>query len=303
MTKAVLSSRVQESLERREYDYVDCAGIQSSFDIIAKSDDSILLVKILYNVEGLTREAAAELKRVSEAISAKPVVIGFKIKSSELQDDVVYERYGIPVINHRTFDKILDDIQPPVYSIRGNYCIKINPERLSHLRRQRRMTQQNLADSLGVSKQSVYRYESTGHVSLDIAERLEQVFSDDRLLLKGDIFENAEESEEAAYPRGYTTELTKKVDTYLRRIGFKTSITNAPFDIIAKERKMIFSAISNDRNGIRKKMTVLNSVSDIMGGYPLCISERRVKIETTILNPADFEGIRTPRQLFRILVE
>lgn len=303
MTKRVLLSRVFKSLLDKGYRVVDCEGIQSSFDLIARQDDHILVIKILSNIEGLTRASADELKHISDTISGKPVVIGYKKKDSMLLNDTMYNRCSIPVVNPKTFENILADIQPSVYSIRGNYCKRIKPDMLVRLRHRKKMTQHDLADKLGVSKQSVYRYESSGHVSLEIAKRLADIFLDDKLATQADIFEEVEQVMEVQTSARYMSNLIRRVEFFFKNIGFSTSITNAPFDMIAKEKKMIFSAISNDKKGIKRKITVLESMSEITGAYPLCITERRVDIDTKTIKPSDLEDIKTPKQLFKVIVE
>lgn len=276
----------------------DCKGTQSCFDIIAKKDSLILLVKVLTNVEGLTQKNALELKKVSRLLSATPLIISVRMKSHMLADDVMYERHDIHVINVNTLSK-LDRELPTVYSIRGNYCSRIDPRVLIRLRNKFGMTQQELADLLDISKQSIYRYETTGRMISSIVEKIFELFEED-ITMPSRIFE-VHKPTEFKEPFRYHSGLKKQVIDTLQRIGFSTTFTNAPFDIIAKEKETVFTAVTNDWRRLERKIEMIETISEIAGGYSVCISERKVGARVQIMRLKDLRRIQGPEEFIEAI--
>ena len=110
MLKRGLINSACRALNNSGFEVVECVGSRSSFDIVAKRGSKILLVKTLANVEGLSRERASELKKISSIIGALPIVISERMKNAYLADGVVYDRYGVTVCNGMTFDEIINEL-------------------------------------------------------------------------------------------------------------------------------------------------------------------------------------------------
>src|SRR5512137_2451012 len=127
-------SEVAAVLEAAGYRILDCSGLRSCFDLIAKKD-KLLFIKVLANVDGLTRRACEELQNTAAATSAVPLVVGDHTKTVQLQDGVVYERYNLRVLNLKTLEEVINEQMPSVYSVRGNYCIRIDQTLLVKLRK------------------------------------------------------------------------------------------------------------------------------------------------------------------------
>lgn len=281
------------------FEVVDCRGQRSSFDVLAKRGETLLLVKVLANLEGLSRQAADELKRVSGILGGSPLVVAEHMKNSKLAEDVVYDRYGVYASNLSTFNKIANDAAPKVYSTRGNYCVRINGCMLADARGRRGLTQGSLAEKLGVSKQSVYRYERSGRMSLEVFERLAGLLETD--LLEPEFHLSFDSQVQSTSDSGKLTRLKREACRSFRSIGFRTTLTNAPFDVVARTEESVFSVVSNDWRRLKAKLSVLDEVSGLIGGYTLCVSERRVKSETSVLTPEELSEIKSPRELFKIL--
>ena len=58
---------------------------------------------------------------------ASPLIVGLKSKSEYLEEDVIYERHGIPVIGLETLkNMIIDNEYPEILADRGGYYVHIN---------------------------------------------------------------------------------------------------------------------------------------------------------------------------------
>jgi putative transcriptional regulator len=299
MFKPDLVDSAVNLLSESGFKTVDCRGSRSSFDILAKRGDLLLLIKALANVEGLGRESVLELRSVSSLLNGTPLIVSERMKSSSLADGIIYDRYGVCVSNLRTFSEFLNDAPPRVYSTRGNYCVRVNVEMLSEARRRRGLTQDSLAERIMVSKQSIYRYESCGRMSLEVFERLKEFFGDE--LAGADVQMRHEGQERPAVPSGPVTSFKRMVCREFEHMGFETHLTSAPFDMVAKRDGRVFSVVSNDWRRLEDKLEVLREVSETLGGYGVCISRRRVEGEVSVLTPGELSEIKSPKDLFKLL--
>lgn len=302
--KSELISNTIEILGDAGFEVSDCGGVRSCFDIIAKKEET-LIIKVLTNIEGLNKDTAMELRDIAAVVSGVPLVIGYCMKSARLSNGVVYERYGINIVNLDTFTDILDNRTPLVYSVRGNYCMNVNSRLLIQLRRKLGTTQEELAVKLNVSKQSIYRYESSGTISIEIAERLMEIFDEDiaipnKLILKKKIHQKHNRK-----INRNLTNLERIVISDLENIGFSTMPTNAPFDIFAMktdEGERLFTLVSNDGMRLRHRIELIHEISELLGGYEICISDRREADSCVpIIKPKELHEIKNSRELIEMI--
>ena len=302
--KTSLIQKAINVLEDAHFRVSDCSIVRSCFDILARRDDTILLIKILPNIEGLNHKSALELKNVAVVMSGIPLIIGDHTKNSILSPDVIYTRYDIHVVNIDTFAGILSGRIPSIYSIRGNYCMRIDSRLLSNIRKKLNMTQEELAYQLGVSKQSIYRYESSGRISLNIAEKLMEFLKED-IMVPSDIFTleiNCLENEISTF----MTDLKRMVLREFKNIGLDTSLTNAPFDILAREREhheKILTIVSDDREGLKRKVEIIKDISEITGCYKVCISNRARDLDVLVIRPKELSEIKEVSEFMELLVD
>ncbi len=302
--KSELVSKAVEILQDAGFEVSDCSGARSCFDIIAKREE-ILLIKILTNIEGLTKYTSMELKDISDLVSGVPLVIGYSMKTARLSNGVVYGRYGIRIVNLDTFEDILNNRVPLVYSVRGNYCVNINSELLVQLRRKLGMTQEKLAVEIHVSKQSIYRYESSGSISIEIAERLMELLDRNIAIPNKPILERGNYKKSNRKMHRNLTNLEMIVMEDLENIGFSTLPTNAPFDIFAREKAeggMLFTVVSNDGKRLGYRIELINAISELLGGYKICISERRDdNADVLVIKPKKLNEIQDSRELIDMI--
>jgi putative transcriptional regulator len=299
MLKSTLVDSAIQTLSESGYKVVDCRGSRSSFDILAKRENTLYLVKTLSNIEGLSRENIQQLTAVASLLRGVPYVLAQRMKNSELVDGTIYDRYGVSASNLHTFAQLINDAPPSVYSTRGNYCVHVNTKKLTAARQKMGITQDTLAKNLGVSKQSVYRYERSGRVSLDVFKRLEEFFNEG--FNKNDYAPHPQPTKVQTDGRAASTSFKRMVLREFEDIGFKTSLTNAPFDLIASMEERVFSVVSNDWRRLHDKLDVLEDISDVVDGYSVCISERRVESDVSVLTPEELAEIKTAKELFKLL--
>ena len=86
--------------------------------------------------------------------------MGIKSKNEYLEEDVVYERHGIPVIAKETLrNMVVDEVYPEVFADRGGYYVQMDGEVIKQVREAQNISRKDLADKAHVSRETIYKYE------------------------------------------------------------------------------------------------------------------------------------------------
>ncbi len=291
-------------LENAGFQVSDCSQVRSCFDLLARREDTLLLIKILGNIEGVTCHLAAGLRNAARSMSGTPLIIGDHMKTAALSPGIIYTRYDVHVVNMESFEEIMGQKIPLIYSVRGNYCVRINCDLLSKIRRKENLTQEELAEKLEVSKQSIHRYESSGRISLEIAEKLVGLLKED-LMMPGEIFDQDTcPIEDEVY--SYVTDLKRAAYQEFQNMGFTASLTNAPFDIVAAETpesERILTIASDDRKSLIRKVELIKDISEMTGCLRVCITNRSCDLDVVVIKPKDLSEIKKKEEFIRILTD
>lgn len=227
---------------------------QSCFDMIARRKLLLLLMKVLVNIDSVNETHVEEIKKISDVFLASPVLVGMKTRSYPLEEDVVYERHGIPAVSVETFKNMINGEYPEVLADRGGYFVNINGNLLKEFRDEYSLSLKDLADIAHVSRETIYNYEN-GKVKANIetAMVLEEILNT-KITFDIDVFEPYQSPEEI--PTNKNNDLAK--------IGFGVVSTNkTPFDALAKvndtksaENPLIANMDKNRNIKTLKKMAV-----------------------------------------------
>ena len=143
-----------------------------AFDI-AYAEERAYMIKVMYNIESLNQEKAEVLKKCAAVAGAEPVVISSRGKEL-LKEDVVYKRFGIPVMRGETFASMIHGENVSVADRGG---IKVPITGLREAREKTGMTRATLAKLLGVSTEMVRKYElERAEPGEKVAMRLVEIF-------------------------------------------------------------------------------------------------------------------------------
>jgi len=249
------------------------------FDIVARKGDTVLLLKVLYNIDSLKPEMAEEMKIVAKLLKASPIVIGERFKFDYLERGVVYNRHGLPVINTATFyDFIVEGIAPMVYSAPGGYYVKLDNEKIKEMREKLGISLGEMAKLLGVSRRTVKKYEEGIDTTVETALKIEEILGayvikaiDILNFVKDDVVEEKEPEFS-----GGEAEIVEQ----LRYIGVKVyPIRHAPFDIVSKaDDEQILTGVKQVRE-IDKRATIIGRISEVLSTKAAYIVERKVRTE------------------------
>ncbi|MBU3896398.1 MAG: hypothetical protein KJ697_00480 [Nanoarchaeota archaeon] len=233
--------------------YVIC-NYNGCFDIVAKKD-RLLLLKILQNIDSFSREQANNLKTIANNLDAVAILIGENTTREKLKDGIVYERFEIPCISPKTLDSLIThEIFPKIYRDKGGLYVEINSEMLKETRENKKLTQRELAEIVGVNKKVIYEHEKKElRMVLDIAQKLEGILN--KKIIKPINILNHVQHKIQTYPKDI---IEQDVGSKLSKLGFKIDyVRQAPFDVFAKEKTMIVSDVESNKRKMKKRATEL----------------------------------------------
>ncbi len=237
-----LIEEVREIIKKAGYDSYELSSpevIKSCcFDIIARKDARLLLVKVLLNIDNFLAEHAEELKAFAKLLIGIPLVIGRHTKREEIPPGVLYERFGVPVLNPETFREwISHDEIVYAYVQRGGHFVKLDGSKLKQLRMEQGLSASEIAQKVGVSRRAVYAYErGEMDAKSEVVEKLKDVLDSEDFIVRLDFplrwkTLSILQEKGAIRPR---SKLAKDIDEYFTRLGFQLYwARKAPFDALA----------------------------------------------------------------------
>ena len=287
-----------------------CDVRPSCFDMVARKGDRLLLVKVLSNIDALTREDAEALQLVANFFSATPLIVGHKTRKGELDEGVVYKRHGVSTIAPLSFQgMIAEERMPREFAQRGGRLVAIDGAKLRKARLDRRMTTGDLADCVQVSARAVLAYEKDEmDICIETAERLEEVLETD-LMIPIDLLREREER--MITQQGKPTDfLEQRVNEFFARLGMKVLWTDrAPFHVAAKETGLpLISGVGSIKSwSLKKRMEILKSISKVSESDAVIFVEEGQSEETVsdlpVIRQLELDSIEKPHELKKIIAE
>jgi putative transcriptional regulator len=291
----------------------ECDVRPSCFDLVARKDNQLLFVKVLANIDALTKDNALSLQTVAHFFNATPLIIGKKTRRGSLDEGVVYQRYGLSTIAPRSFHNMMSERKMPREFIqRGGRFVAIDGTKLKEIRLARNMTKEDLAKCVQVSARAILAYEKDEmDVSVEVAERIEKVLETD-LVIPIDVLirQLSQESPIPTITHHEPLDLESRVNEFFERLGMKVLWTDrAPFHVAAKEDDQpIMSGVGSLKSqSLQKRMEIIRSVSEITESDAVIIVEEGCAEESVselpVIRQLELDDIEEPRELKKIIDE
>ncbi|ASJ09777.1 transcriptional regulator [Thermococcus siculi] len=247
----------------------------SCFDIVASRLFLLLFIKVVTNIDTVTEEQAEDLKRLAKFFKASPLIVGVKTKNTELEEGVVYERFGIYALRPETlYDVLVENELPAIFAERGGFYVRVNGQLLRRLREERGYSINELASLLGVSRKSLINYERGEQaVSLEVAIRLEELF-DEPIAEPIDVLNSTVEANLDVTPE---TPLEREIFDRLKKLGLGVvKVKKAPFNAVSREDEFrILTGIDERKTrSTVKRAEMVAEVSKIVNSDGVFILEK-----------------------------
>ena len=287
-----LIARVRETLATCGFYVSDPHHLRSvSFDVIARRDSHLLIFKVLSNIDSLSQSDSDDLRVLATTLGGSPIIIGLHSSAAELEEGILYSRFGLPILSEESFKELmLEGVPPLVYAAPGGLYVRIDGATLRKVREEKSISLGTLAEAAGVSRKAIQMYEAGMGTMVEIAARIEE-FLDQPVVLPLDPFEFTAEVTERLRTLEIIDDRNKEIFDMLREIGYMVLPTRrCPFDAFAREEELLLTGIGEDRRLVERKARVVGNLSRITEKKSVIIiqQESRVKeIEGTPLVSKD----------------
>jgi putative transcriptional regulator len=277
-----LLARIRDTLAKTGFYVSDPHNIRSiSFDIIARRDKQLLIIKALSNIDSLSSDDAEQLRVLATTLDGKPMVIGLHSSSGNLEEGILYSRFGIPIISEATFhEHMLEGVPPFVYAAPGGLYVRLDGETLRRIRTERNISLGTLAEIAGVSRKAIQMYESGMGAMIDIATKIEE-YLNEPIVVPLNPFSYTAEAARTLRSFDEFEELNKDVFQLLKEIGYSVVPTiRCPFDALAKEDEMLLlTGIGHDDAMTVRKARVVGNISRVTEKKSVIFVRRETSIE------------------------
>jgi putative transcriptional regulator len=277
-----LLARIRETLAKTGFFVSDPHNIRSiSFDLIARRDKQLLIIKALSNIDSLSSDDAEQLRILATTLDGKPMVIGLHSSSGDLGEGILYSRFGIPIISEATFhEHMLEGVPPFVYAAPGGLYVRLDGKTLQRIRTERNISLGTLAEIAGVSRKAIQMYESGMGAMIDIATKIED-YLNEPIVVPLNPFSYTAEAARTLRSFDEFEELNKDVFQLLKEIGYSVVPTiRCPFDALAKEDEMLLlTGIGHDDAMTVRKARVVGNISRVTEKKSVIIVRQETSVE------------------------
>lgn len=271
------------------------------FDVVARLDQKVLIIKVLSNIDALSKDNAEEMKALAEALSAVPIVIGERSSSGALEPGIVYSRFNISIVSNETLaDLLLEDAPPFIFAAPGGLYVRMDSELLKAVREERGISLGALAETAGVSRRTIQMYEAGMGAMIDAALRIEEYLG---LPVIDPIDPFTFRSEDRALEPREVPSLESYALQQLSAMGFSVRpVTKSPFEAVARDgQSMMLTGLSPDDEKVVQRAMVASDISNIMGRFSVIIVEKkhdRDSIDSTaVVSHQELEKMEEPSEL------
>ena len=262
---------------------------RSCFDMLARKQDRILLIKALEDANSVTKEYVDEMNMMSSYIGAVPVIICEKA-GNKLDENVIYMRFGMYTLNLDTFVNSIRNRFPFVKRTQAGFTVSIDGNKLRKKREEMGYSLYNLSKKIGVTSRMIGQYEK-GHSQVTIAKamKIHGIFGDN-VFNEVNIFASKREIHSK-----YKSDVSGK---YVQ-LGFNASDSNkTPFDIIAKKDEEIILTSVGDKT--RKDFA---SLSKLLDADNLIIFNKKKPKNVPAITKKEFLEFEKANELIKFLKE
>lgn len=261
-----------------------CVSRPSCFDFVARKGRSVAFFRVPANLSCACRREADELRTIAGFFGGAALFVCDKAKDKPLEDDTVYSRYGVFAISPGTLEDVVSrGYLPLVLAGPGGCYVSLDGDAIRRRRLKLGVSMGKLAESLGVSRRTLYGYErGMARASVSTAYKLEW-FLGMPVVEPTDVFTPVRRTRSfLAVARRVLVRnrLLHRVLRWLRRCRFDVfPARRAPFDFVAEcsESKLCLVGgvtCSSDRNLDARTKEIL-SVSEVVGARSVFITDGR----------------------------
>ena len=242
-----------------------------SFDLIARNNGTLLVIKVVAHIDSVSEEAAFDLDVIARHLGGVPLIVGERARDAELERGAVYIRYGLYAISPSTlYDYFVEKIPPLVYASPGGLYVNINGDTLRDLREGRNMSLGDLGQVLGVSRRTISKYEGGMGTTLDVAIKIEEYF-DMGVVESIDLIRH-DRPDEFRHDGPKDRKVLNVPIEFLEQIGMHLhTLRGAPFQALLTFDKHTILTGYGPAQKVVKRAALIGNLSQIAKKHAMCI--------------------------------
>lgn len=313
MQRDILIQEVRETLTNAGFYVSELYSMRSvGFDLVARRDNSLLIIKVLTNINALTEDLAKDLKTLSFLLKACPLIIGNKCGKGNLEEDVLYDRFGIQAINSETLkNHLLEGMPLELYAAPGGLYVKLDRDKIKTLRDEQNLSIGHFARSLKVSRRTVQMYEEGMNASIEVALRIEDVLGES-ITVPFNILRYKKTEKYFKKPSVETQgfrNFQKEIFSILEKVGYEViPMERCPFEAVSQDKKKILlTCVDIYDKKLLKKAKVVSSISNITEKHAVIIPDKNVhktNIEgTPLIIKKELKKASEPEDILNMILE
>ena len=262
---------------------------RTCFDLLARKQDKILLIKVLEDANAVSKEHVYEMNMVSSYIGAVPVIIAEKA-GNKLEDNILYARFNLYTLNFNTFVNSIKNKFPFVKRTQAGFTISIAGDKLKKKREEMGFSLNYLSKKVGVTSRMIDKYEKgDSEITVNKAMKIYNIFGSN-VFNEVNIFSGKNKIESK-----FKSDFSKK---YID-LGFEASdAKKSPFDIIArKDNELILTEVGD------KTRPDFSSLSKLLDADNLVIFKKKKPKDVPAVTKEEFLEFEKANQLIKFLKE
>ncbi|PNX45411.1 MAG: transcriptional regulator [Thermoplasmata archaeon M8B2D] len=282
------------------------------FDLVARRDNSLLIIKVLTNIDSMSQDVANELRTLSVLLKGCPLIIGEKTGFKTLEEDVVYDRFEIQAINIETLkNHLLEGIPLEIFAAPGGLYVNLDHEKITNFRKEQNLSLGEFARSIKVTRRTVQMYEEGMNATIEVALRIEDVIGTNVTkpidLLNKQI--KTQQIKTGTVESEGFKRFQREIFSILEQVGYKViPIERAPFEAVSQDkRKIILTCVDRYDKKLIRKARVVSSISDITEKHAVIIPDKDVNktnIEgTPLIFKKELKKARSPEDIIDLVLE
>jgi len=314
MDRTELSATIREFLGTAGFSVSDPSAIRlPGFDIVARRDDTLLIIKVLSNIDALSDDVAHELRTLAYLLKATPLLVGEKNGMNILEDDVVYFRFGIQTVTVTTLrNHVVSETQVQAYAAPGGLYVNLDQQKIRRLRQEKNISLGSFAHHVRVSRRTVRMYEDGMSARIDIADRIESLFEQSVILpidLLKPIQGQTEQLPSYTKEQENMKEFQREILSLLQDIGYRIiPMGRCPFEAVSKEKeKILLTCVQQYNNKIAEKAHVIHNISKIIEKHAVMFTDKDVNKKnvegTPIIIKKELKRLHDPEDVFALILE
>ncbi|MFH1100914.1 MAG: transcriptional regulator [Methanobacteriota archaeon] len=314
MERNELLKNIRELLANAGFYVSDLCSIRlPGFDLVARRDNTLLIIKVLTNIDSFSENIAKELQTLASLLKASPLLIGEKTGFADLDNGVVYDRFGVRAITYSTLrDHLLDGIPIIAYAAPGGLYVNLDERKVQILRQDRGISLGEFARYVHVSRKTAQLYEKGMNARIDIASRIEALL-DDTVAIPIDIFSSKPRKPEDRFSynaeRDRLQNFQREIFSLIEQLGYKViPLDRCPFEAVSKEKdRILLTCVHKYDKKLVQKAQIISSISKITEKYAAVFIDKeteKTSVEgTALIKKKELKKFSEPEQIFELIIE